>query len=197
MRKAASSSTADRALDCLEEIAMEKGLDSLSMRDVATRIGISLSSLQYHYPSKAALIDAFVQRAIKRYERDGEDIIRKADGAPCLPDMLQYSIDETLKTTEGGLFAMIEARAQHDESTAEAVHVFWRASLEGYAEAIEHDHPDLTKSDVLLAATLIASMIEGFASTHKAAAALGLDTSTIVEHVKRLSSKVPSHIRIA
>lgn len=189
--------TARRALDCLEEIALQKGLDSVSMRDVAARVGISLSSLQYHYPNKAALIGAFVRHALAHYRDGVAALVLAAEGRAVLPDVLDYAIAKTLKLTEGGLFALIEARALHDPATAEAMHGFWCASLEGYAEIIRRDHPTLTPAEALRAATLIGSLIEGLASTARAAATLGLDRPALVAQVKRMALAIPPQILIA
>lgn len=197
MTPPAPKETARRALDSLEDLAREKGLDNVSMRDVAARVGISLSSLQYHYPGKADLIDAFVQRALDHYDRGGAEVMRQVGDAPCLPAVLQYSIEETLKATEGGLFAVLEARAQHDPKTAAAMRSFWRAALEGYADVVKHDHPELSQREVMLAATLIASLVEGLAATHKAAEALEIDTISLTERAIRLSTAIPDQIRRA
>lgn len=194
MKRSSARETAARALHCLEDLALEKGLDSVSMRDVAARAGLSLSSLQYHFPSKAALIERFVRRTIERSETEGADLLAAAEGGPYLPAVLQYSIEETLKSAQGGLFALIEARAQHDAATAEAMEGFWRASLEGYAEVVALDHPTLSEREVLLAATLIASMIEGLAATSKAADALGLDVAAQVEAVKQAALALPARL---
>lgn len=183
-----------RALDCLEELALQKGLDGVSMRDVSTRVGISLSSLQYHYPSKLELINAFVHRAIEDYETRGEEVMRSVKDGPYLPAVIRHSIEETIKASQDGIFAMIEARAQYDESTEKAMEVFWNATLNGYAEVIELDHPVLSRSETLLAATLIASMIEGFATTFKATQALGLDLSTVVGHIEKVSISIPKQM---
>jgi AcrR family transcriptional regulator len=51
-------------LDAALEIADEDGLDAVSMRAVATRVGVSPMALYPHVGSKAALLDGLVERLL-------------------------------------------------------------------------------------------------------------------------------------
>lgn len=54
--------TADRVLDAAEALAQTRGYNGFSYADVAAEVGITTASLHYHFPTKADLGRALVQR---------------------------------------------------------------------------------------------------------------------------------------
>lgn len=164
-----TSDTATRALDCLEDLALEKGLDALSMREVAARAGISLASLQYHFSNKAALLDVFVARTTGRLSDTIEKLLKSSAGPAKLPVFARYMLDETSDGREAALIAMIWARSLHNEGARGSLRDLMALYLEGVRDVVLADYPHLKKSDASVAATLIVSMIEGSATTFPAA----------------------------
>jgi AcrR family transcriptional regulator len=55
-------SSRDRILDALQEILTGEGLSAVTLESVAEAAGVSKGGLLYHFPSKEALLDAFVER---------------------------------------------------------------------------------------------------------------------------------------
>lgn len=194
MKPSDARDTAAKALECLEEIALEKGLDALSMRDVAARVGISLSSLQYHYPNKASLINAFIAQTMAEYGEGVSEILREDGPHQRFSLVAQYAIEESVQSAQGSLFTMIEARALHDTAAAEALRDCWRTYLGGFRDAIQHDYPQLSDHDALVAATLSASLIDGLTVSYKAALDLGLEAQTLTEYVRRSVIAIPERL---
>jgi len=54
--------TADRILDVAERLVQVRGFNAFSYADVAHELGVRKASLHYHYPTKAALGVALVDR---------------------------------------------------------------------------------------------------------------------------------------
>ena len=52
----------ERIVEAAVEVADEGGLDAVSMRSVARRLGVEAMSLYHHVPSKAALLDGLADR---------------------------------------------------------------------------------------------------------------------------------------
>jgi AcrR family transcriptional regulator len=175
-----SGDTALRALQCLDEIARQKGLDDVSMRDVARRVGVSLAALQYHYPTKAALFDAFVQHSVESYRERIARIVTESESQKRFVNILAFLACETVLASRGGVLTMIEARAQHDDASRRAWQRFVRSYLEVMGGVIAAELPDLPPEEVLLCATLVCAQLEGLASTHEAACELGADPSTLL-----------------
>lgn len=190
--------TATRILVCLEEIALEKGLDALSMRDVAKRTGISLASLQYHYPSKAVLLEAFVKRAVDDFRDQTRAILEgSGDGEPIVPIVIQHALEEVTENEQGStdLLLLIWARSLHDKTTHDNFAAYMRIYLEAMAEAVGIDYPELTASQRLLAATLIVSMLEGFTATYNMAKTLGVDSDSLLDAAKQMAEAISRHCK--
>lgn len=182
--------TAGRILTLMAEIALEKGLDALSMRDVAKRAGISLAALQYHFPSKDALIAAFVDAMLDGYRKEVSAIRSTSDPAAELRNIVVFAAGQTLDLQTGAIFAMLDARAIHDQLTALALDGFMQSYLETVSEVLFRRHPHLPLKDAQLAATRIVAMIEGLSSVRSAANAIGLSGEALCEAVIREAEAV-------
>jgi TetR/AcrR family transcriptional repressor of nem operon len=61
-RAAASPRTPDLVLDAAERLAQTRGFNGFSYADVSAEVGITTASLHYHFPGKAGLGRALVER---------------------------------------------------------------------------------------------------------------------------------------
>ena len=66
-------------LDAARDILAEGGLDALSMRAVAARVGLSATALYNYFDNKQALVDRVVARGFRRFE---SYLWRAVDGVP-------------------------------------------------------------------------------------------------------------------
>ncbi|MEM8905085.1 MAG: TetR family transcriptional regulator, partial [Actinomycetota bacterium] len=113
-----------------------KGLDQVSMRDVAKQLGISLASLQYHYATKSALVGAVMSATIEQHQRHLDGALAAAEGTDRIVESLRYVAQANAPEADGGLMAMIWARAAHDPDAAAAVEQFMAAYLERMTDVI-------------------------------------------------------------
>jgi TetR/AcrR family transcriptional regulator, transcriptional repressor for nem operon len=65
--RARSADTAERILDIAEELVQVRGFNGFSYADVAGELGITKAALHYHYPGKAELGQALVDRYAGRF----------------------------------------------------------------------------------------------------------------------------------
>lgn len=56
-----------RILDVAERLVQERGYNGFSYADVAAELGVTKASLHYHFPSKAQLGTALIQRYTERF----------------------------------------------------------------------------------------------------------------------------------
>lgn len=83
--------TAARAiLDAAEGLAQKRGYNGFSYADVAAQIGVTKASLHYHFPSKAQLGRALIERYHVAFAEALGTIDHEADG-PC--EKLQRYVD--------------------------------------------------------------------------------------------------------
>jgi TetR/AcrR family transcriptional repressor of nem operon len=59
--------TAQRILDVAEELVQVRGFNAFSYADVAAELGMTKAGLHYHYPGKAELGEALVDRYAARF----------------------------------------------------------------------------------------------------------------------------------
>lgn len=59
--------TAERILDIAERLVQERGFNSFSYADIAREMGITTASLHYHFPGKAELGFALIDRYAERF----------------------------------------------------------------------------------------------------------------------------------
>jgi len=174
-------------MSVMAEVALEKGLDALSVRDVAKRAGISLAALQYHYQSKDALIAGFVETKLDEYRKEVGSIRSTSKPTAELRSLIAHAVGQTLDKQTGDVFAMLEARSRHDPATALALDGFMRFYLETFRDVLLRRQPDLPLQDAQLAATKIVAMIEGLSSVRSAANAMGLSVEDLHEAVATMA----------
>jgi AcrR family transcriptional regulator len=184
--------TARRALECLDAIARQKGLDDVSMRDVARKVGVSLAALQHHYGTKGALFDAFVRHSVDGYRDRIARIAAESDNRTRLVNILGYVARETLLAARSGVLTMIEARAHHDDASRQAWQRFMRSYLEVMGGIVAAEFPDLPPEDVLPSAALMCAQLEGLAGPYEAACALGADPSKLIDAAVRAAASIPA-----
>jgi AcrR family transcriptional regulator len=186
--------TAARALECLEEIAQRKGLDDVSMREVASRLGVSLAALQHHYPTKAELFDAFVQHEMDHYRERIGRIAAAGGGRGRFTEILRFMAQETLLVARGGVLAMIEARAHHDEASRQAMNRFMRAYIDVLCDLVAAEFPTLSAEQALLCATLVCAQLEGLSTTCETACARGIDPTDLLEAAVHAAASTPARL---
>jgi TetR/AcrR family transcriptional regulator, transcriptional repressor for nem operon len=82
----ASAGTATQILDAAERLVQDRGFNGFSYADVARELGITKAALHYHFPSKAELGDALIERYAERFF----DALAKVDRARSdAPDKLR------------------------------------------------------------------------------------------------------------
>lgn len=61
--------TATRILDVAERLAQTRGFNGFSYADIAAELGLTKASLHYHFPGKAELGEALIDRYASRFAR--------------------------------------------------------------------------------------------------------------------------------
>lgn len=66
-------------LDVAEQLFGTKGFDNTSTNDILNEIGIARGTLYYHFKSKEEILDAMIDRMIRRLARKAEKIVSQKD----------------------------------------------------------------------------------------------------------------------
>ncbi|MEM9037955.1 MAG: TetR/AcrR family transcriptional regulator [Actinomycetota bacterium] len=189
--------TSIRALRCFEELALVKGLDQVSMRDVAKQLGISLASLQYHYATKSALVSAVMSSTIDQHQERLDEALAAAEGTDRLVAALSYVVRANAAEADGGqMMAMIWARAAHDADAAAAVEGFMAAYFERMTAVIAAA-PGRTRAENLAAAALAIGLLEGLEGVRPAAVAAGADSEALTSLAITVAAALPDLVATA
>lgn len=187
--------TALRALSCLNDLALEKGLDDVSMRDVAKRLGISLASLQYHYPNKAALLEAFIRKTVRSYQERIDAALADCQQSERFSRLISFAAEETLRLDRRhDVLAMIEARAGHDDDAKSVLDLFLHSYLEIMRDAVVGHAPQLGPKKAMLAATLVVSILEGLPALVEPSSKLGVSRRRLIEAAVSVAAALPDAI---
>ena len=73
-RQRAKAETAERILDSAERLVQKRGYNGFSYADVAAELGVTKASLHYHFPGKAELGEALVERYAARFAEALDEI---------------------------------------------------------------------------------------------------------------------------
>src|SRR3981081_4203245 len=80
--QAKDGGTAARILDVAERLVQSRGFNGFSYADVAAELGITKASLHYHFPGKAELGEALIERYAARFASALEAIDERVSDAP-------------------------------------------------------------------------------------------------------------------
>jgi AcrR family transcriptional regulator len=150
--------------DAIRLIA-EEGYAEFTLRKVAARNGIKLASLQYHFKTKEALVNAVLDQVLRDYEK------RFNEGDPALYDsiapeqLLEFTIDFILKDTQradsSNFFFQFWAMSCHDPSAARIQEEIYALYRRTFSQLIKMLNPTLSAAERNTRSILVVSMLEG------------------------------------
>jgi TetR/AcrR family transcriptional repressor of nem operon len=90
---ATKTDTREKILDRAETLFQERGFNGFSYADISTPLGVKNAAIHYHYPAKADLGAALIQRYRQRFHsysshmdaKHGDDPVRLLDGYIAIP----------------------------------------------------------------------------------------------------------------
>ena len=169
---------------------LDEGYAGVSLRKIATKLGISVGNLQYYFPTKDDLVECLIigetQKPIDMLDNiawstnDTAKSIRQAVGS-----LMRYYASEA-----GRFYAIMEALALHDDRYA-------RLKADGYAhvlghieQLIGHVAPDLPADRSAGLARVLVALIDGASlqvqftrGDADGVASLIVDVSAAIEHL--------------
>lgn len=152
--KTGAKSKADDILDAAELRIRRGGFDAASFRDLAADVGIKSASVHYHFPQKADLVRALVERYASRFLDD-----LGAPGSGALPEQYDRLVAAYLQSLEQGgnacLCAILGGAVQElPEPVRDAIADFYDQLVTWATDAFGPGTPD----DEALAETVISAL---------------------------------------
>lgn len=135
--------TVDRVLDVAERLAQTRGFNAFSYADVSTEIGITTASLHYHFPGKAELGRALVERYSARFLSALEAIAARERGAPARLEAYARLYGDVLASGRMCLCGMLAAEYETlPASVQRAIRAFFDANEAWLSGVLERGKAD-------------------------------------------------------
>jgi AcrR family transcriptional regulator len=152
-QRADSAETRTRILNASEQLFSERGYSGTSLRAIAEQAGVNVASANYHFGSKARLLEAALQRAVgpinsERLQR--LDQLQSSSQPPILADIVRAFIEPVISKPRSEGLPRLLARV-FAEPSAIAVplleHTF-RPVAARFLAALEQALPGVSAEDL-------------------------------------------------
>lgn len=159
-------------LAAAREVLAREGYAEFTLRKIAGRVKIRLSTLQHYYPTKEDLFRAVVEETTAAYDAAYGARESGLGGSPRarLLARIDYLLEDIRKPETAGFFYELWARAFRDPYAAELMQRAYRHHRDRLRTAMAPLNPRLSGRLAEQRAVLVAALIEGmmlFIGAHK------------------------------
>ena len=153
----------EKILDAATELLIQEGHGQFTMRQLAERLSIRLSNLQYYFSSREQLIQKILQRFLESSMQEITSLSAKKNGSPRkrLLDAVDYLIKDQETESSCKIFWELWALSARDEKVGQTMADFYKTYCNTLREMLQDLNPELPPRKVGRIAVLVISMIEG------------------------------------
>ena len=152
-----------KILDAAEDLLIDQGYQSLSIRKIAAQCGITAGNLQYYFPSKEILVQALLTKIIQGYlaefERLRED--EGVDPVMQLQAILTHVITDLNSKRTTHFFPEVWALSNHESSITQSLDQMYGAYRDVIKEIVLKINPSISKERAADLALFITASLEG------------------------------------
>ncbi|MCO4893154.1 TetR/AcrR family transcriptional regulator [Cupriavidus sp. WGtm5] len=156
--------TRNAILRVARKLLLEGGSLEFSLRAVALGAGISISNLQYYFPTRQAVLRAIMAPIIDAYL---EDLKRALDSRlsprEALDALLEKALADARNVKDSALWWHFVSLASTDPECARMFDEWYDTLTRGIAELVRAVNPQLKTADSLHAASLLIALADGLA----------------------------------
>ena len=162
-RKEKTNERRNEILETTMRVLAFEGDSSVTMRSIADRLGISLSNLQYYFPTRRELLKSTIEKSIGTVVRQIDEmaIDSTTDPRKTLKKALKIHLSASRDPFISKFFAAIWALATYDKDAEELVNEIYERDCHRYAALIQRANPKLSKKTCETRAVLIVAQLEG------------------------------------
>ena len=157
------SARVEEILDAARHVLAQEGYAEFSLRRVARRVNIRLSTLQHYFPSRDDLFRAVVERTVAAY--DAAYVRQSAQWGKTarskLAGMVRYLLDDLRHPDTAGFFVEFWARGMRDPEAGRLLQQAYRHHRDRIRIAMAPLNPSMSGRTAELRALLVAALIEG------------------------------------
>jgi AcrR family transcriptional regulator len=145
-------------------LLVSEGYAGLSMRTVASRVGVSLSNVQHYYPSKDALLEALLIAMREEYQRRIDGFVAGDAGGSKLAQfeaVIDYLLDEAANVESSAVLRELWALARRHEFAAEIVDKMAVAARRTLRHLIQGLSVAMTPAELEMRAAMVLAQLHG------------------------------------
>jgi len=183
-----------KILEAARQVLVEKGYGAFSLREVSREAGISLSNLQYYYPTRDDLMEDLLPLIFSIYDARHNQLSFATDLSPNekLVSLTKYLLNNIREQSIYKLFFELWALARRSEYAADLLSRMYEAYCQRLEKLIAEVSPEMPPDKRTERAILIAFQIEGlmvFLNTRQSwdDSSVEID-SECIEQIQRLAS---------
>ena len=150
-------------ISAAQAILANEGAGALTLRAIANEVGIKLASLQYHFPTYAALVEAMADKTVETYS-EGLRLETEADASPemKLEQALEWFAGPSAPTSDlSKLELQFWALAQTNTDARAALRRYHDTYIEYFEKLIADARPRYTPAQIRAKTISIVSLFEG------------------------------------
>jgi len=145
-----------------KRVLLEGGALEFSLREVATRAGISVSNLQYYFPTRMAVLRAVVEPVIDTYLSEMQRAVTsQLPLEERIALLAQQSLREITNAEASALWWHFVSFAVIDDECSRLLDDWYETLTRAVAQLIRAAYPDYSAADCLHRATLLIAMTDG------------------------------------
>jgi AcrR family transcriptional regulator len=146
------------------KLLLEEGTLDFSLRAVALRAGISISNLQYYFPTRLDVVRAVIQPIIDGYMEDMKSFAdNKASPSEAIRELLQRALRDAKESQESALWWHFVSLASTDPECSRLLDEWYDALTRGIAQLVRAANPECKPAESLQVACLLIAMADGLA----------------------------------
>lgn len=160
--RAQGQRTRGAIIDVAKALLLESGSLEFTLREVALRAGISISNLQYYFPTRLAVLRAVVEPVIEAYLAE----LRKTldvDAPPrvMVDALVDRALEDAKDAERSALWWHFVSLAAIDAECSQLLDDWYEEVTQGIAKFIRVVDPECKPADSLHRATLLIAMADG------------------------------------
>jgi AcrR family transcriptional regulator len=146
------------------KLLLESGSLEFSLRSVALRAGISISNLQYYFPTRLAVVRAVMEPIVDAYLDDLKRALESSESPrDALDEILQRALRDAKDAKGTALWWHFISLASTDAECSRLLDEWYDTLTRGIAQLIRAANPDHKMADSLQLASLLIAMADGLA----------------------------------
>lgn len=154
---------AQEILKVAHDMMCESDFEKFSVREVASRVGISLASIQYHYATRAKLLNEMIEFRLDQYEDSLlEYVCRLArDPETAFLTTIDWFLDDAWSEETASFSFHFWGLAQRDENASQSLSRYQKVYRDFLGLLVRNLNPATSRIEASARGALLSSLIDG------------------------------------